>query len=206
MKIENEQLIKILSYNLDKYDDNNFTTEELNSIENIRFDKKLINGKDTHLSIEAITLFKNLKSITLAYYDITDKDIELLNNSQLINISFMSCDLSNIDLKFNRTLNQLFFYDSKLPLNLPQVTDLHIMNCDVYFETIDFKSLEMFKAETSTIYNVKDLVEYSQIKYIIFTNTDLVLPDGTQTDDIKVGDNCSYTHQVIDTNYVDNMR
>ena len=78
-KLENKELTKRILERLHKKDTEDFSEEELESIENIGLTGKLVNGKETGIDIEDIFLFKNLKSLTLRNFSLTLEDLEKLS-------------------------------------------------------------------------------------------------------------------------------
>lgn len=205
-KIENKELLKRILECLKKSDNFDFSEEELASIENIGFTRKLVNGQDTGIDIESILLFKNLKSLTLRNYELTMRDLQFISEHPSIeDISFLECTFENTDFdELSRLPEKLkFIYCSKLPLKFPKVKGVRVEFCEIDFSSIDFSRASSIAIKNSKIRNVQNLDDYDNILTVNLDGSELIKENGEIAEDITVAKNCEYTHREIDKYYVD---
>lgn len=208
-KIENKELVKRILERLNKSDNEEFSAEELASIENIGFTKRLVNGKDTNIDVENIFLFKNLRSLTLKNYPLTMRDLQLIaEHASIEDVSFLDCTFENIDFDELSRLpeNLKFIYCSKLPLKFPKVKRVMVAFSEINFDSIDFSEAVSIRIQNSKIRNVHDINEHDNILDVNLDGSELVKGNGEIAKDINVPINCRYTHEEIDRHYVDDYR
>lgn len=207
-KLENKELTKRILERLHKKDTEDFSEEELESIENIGLTGKLVNGKETGIDIEDIFLFKNLKSLTLRNFSLTLEDLEKLSKHISIEeISFLGCCFEDVNFDvLSRIPSRLkFIYCSKLPLKFSNIKKLMISFCELDFETIDFSSISSIFIQNSKVENVKDLTEYENLLEVNLDGSELTQKDGKSISDIRVRENCMYSHREKSKLYEDDM-
>lgn len=205
-KIENKELIKRILERLNKSEIGKFSEEELAKIENIAFTKKLANGTDTGIGIENIFLFENLRCLTLRSYSLTMEDLQYISEQSTIeNVSFLECTFDNIDFdELPRVPEVLKFLNcSKLPLKFPRVKKVMIGNCEIDFDSIDFSSASSIIIKNSKIKNAHDISECNNILEVNLDGSELLQKDGDSLEDIRVPDNCKYSHKEDDKYYID---
>lgn len=208
-KIDNKGLIKRILERLHKADDTNFSVDELVKIEDIAFTKKLVNGKDTGISIDNIFLFKNLRCLTLRNYSLTMEDfLNISNHPAIEDVSFLECAFDDIDFdNLPRIPEMLKFLNCpNLPLKFPRVKKVMIGSCEIDFTSIDFDSSTSIIIQNSKVKNVHNLNQYDNILEVNLDGSELIQEDGETVADISVSEKCKYSHREIDRCYIDDYR
>lgn len=117
--IKNKELEKYVQYKLGK---EKFILEDLNLITEIFLTSKTFTNQLNIVNFEEINLFKNLEKIRFDNLGITQKVIEIINNSNAKNISFENCEIINF-------------------IGLENVETLNISNCEIH----DLSTISTFK-------------------------------------------------------------
>ncbi len=197
-KIDNKELIKRILTSLNKSENDDFTDDELASIENIALCPKLINGILTGINIEDIAFFPNLKSLTLREYQMTMRDLELITSrKEMENISFINCGFDDISFDNVPRLpdNLRFISCDHLPPKFPNIRRVRVSNSDIDFNSINLSVATELCIQASNIRNAHDIDEYKNIILVNFDGSDLIGIHGNPVHDIKVSPNTLYTHR-----------
>lgn len=205
-KIDNKELIKRILERLHKADNTNFSVDELAEIEDIAFTKKLVNGKDTGISINNIFIFKNLRCLTLRSYSVTMEDLLNISKHPTIeDISFLECAFDDVDFdNLPRIPEMLKFLNcSNLPLKFPRVKKVMVGSCEIDFNSIDFESSTSIIIQNSRIKNVHNINQYDNLLEVNLDGSELIQENGEIVADINVSDKCKYSHREIDRCYID---
>ncbi len=197
-KIENKELIKKILTCLNKSDSDDFSEEDLASIENISLSPKLVDGRETGLTVRDIFFFSNLKSLTLRDFHLSMDDMQLIvDRKEIENLSFISCEFEDIDFDkiFVLPENLKFISCKSLPRKFPRVKKV-----DINLSLVDFCSLRLESAleliiRNSKVKNVHDIERYENIKVVNFDGSKLIGENGQEIQDIKVSRNTLYSHE-----------
>lgn len=197
-KIENKELIKKILTCLNKSDSEDFTEEDLASIENISLSPKLANGRETGLTVRDIFFFSNLKSLTLRDFKLSMDAIQLIaNRKEIENLSFISCGFDDIDFDKIPSLpeNLKFISCKSLPRKFPKVKKVDIDLSSVDFESISLESALEIIIRNSKVKNVHDIEKYENIIAVNLDGSELIGKNGEEIKDIKVSKNTLYSHE-----------
>ena len=186
-KIENKELIKKILTCLNKSDSEDFTEEDLASIENISLSPKLANGRETGLTVRDIFFFSNLKSLTLRDFKLSMDDIQLIaNRKEIENLSFISCGFDDIDFNKIPSLpeNLKFISCKSLPRKFPKVKKVDIDLSSVDFASISLESTLELIIRNSKVKNVHDIERYENIIAVNLDGSELIGKNGEEIKDI----------------------
>lgn len=196
--IKNEELKKRILRVLNKSDLEDITEEDLLKIENISFNKRLVNGEETYIKISDIHFFPLLKSITLKGYLLTMEDIEIIaKQSNIENVSFIGCEFKDIDFdNISRIPQNLrFSYCKSLPKKFPNVKIVNIDYSDIDFDSINFNHATSLFIKYSNIKNIHNIEEYENILEVNLDGSILFDSAGNEIQNIIVGKKTLYTHK-----------
>lgn len=197
-KIENKELIKKILTCLNKSDSDDFSEEDLASIENISLSPKLANGRETGLTVRDIFFFSNLKSLTLRDFELSMDDIQLIaDRKEIENLSFISCGFDDIDFDKIPSLpgNLKFISCKSLPRKFPRVKKVDIDLSSVDFDSISLESTLELIIRNSKVKNVHDIERYENIIAVNLDGSKLIGENGQEIQDIKVPKNTLYSHE-----------
>lgn len=207
LKIENKELAKSIRNCLQGPHADIFSDQELASIENIGLTGRLVNGRETGVTIKDVLLFKNLKYLTLRAYKITTEDLYLLGSrTNIQELSFLQCTFVNTDFdKVSRIPETLKFIGCpQLTEKFPGIKKILVDSCEMDFDSISFSKANIIRIQNSKIKNVHDIDAYDNIAEVNFDGSELVRANGETAENIRVGRNCRYSHKKNDRHYVDN--
>ena len=180
LKIGSEELIKnielrnLIKYKLNKDD---FTAEELESVDEIILDSKNIVGDYNTVYFEELDLFPNLERISIRNLGISNQNITKLKNIK--QIEFINCELE--ELEGLQNVQCLKLINSEVDNietigKLTEITELHLIN--MKFENFDM--LKIYKnLNKLVIKNIKDFLLskidfYLPINYLSIENIDCI--------------------------------
>ena len=156
ININNSILLDALFYSVDK-EENEFTLEELSSIESLTLNSKIMGIYFFEFNFEELKYLTSLREITFNNIDINETTIDILNNlSFLENVKFNSCSfakepkLSNIE-ELSITKGNLM--DFSFISSLSNLKSLSLVN--VKLDKLNFLNrldeLEMLELSGSTL-------------------------------------------------------
>lgn len=197
-KIKNEFLRRKILSCLNKNDSDDFSEEELATIENISLSPRFINGRETGLTVRDIFFFDNLKSLTLRDFQLSMEDMQIISERVNIeNLSFISCGFEAIDFdKLSRLPENLrFVFCDKLPKKFPRVKSINVELSSIDFESIDLSRAINIFIINSKVNNACDIDGYDNIRAVDFYGSILYGKDGQELKNIKVSKNTRYSHE-----------
>ena len=154
IKVENESLANYLMFKLKK-EENEFTEEDIKSIDEIILNPYDINGTYYELDLDIIKAFLGLKKVTLKNFYISKIDIENLSKLEYLNnICFERCEFENADL-----------------ISEINLKELELINCDIndynfIYGMSELVSLSVISGNISiNKLNVLKEIKYLQISY-----------------------------------------
>lgn len=193
MKIYNEGLSKCIAYQIGKYNQRDFSIEELESVREIGINKKDLRGNVIDIDIKEIDVLKNLKILYLSNFVISDWEIENIKKcenmvslclelceikditeekdmSYLKNILIKLCDLESLNkiLLPNHVIFQNCDIDLKKIINPTNITVLELKNCNIQNSNLldNFKKLERIVLDGSRIDSI-DIIDKLKRKTIV---------------------------------------
>ena len=114
IKIDNTDLANYIMFKLDK-EDNSFSREELNQIDEIIINPININGEYEKINLEVIKLFLNLKKILFKNLAIDENTINnLFSMETLESIYFEKCELKNENLLKDLQIKEIGFINCNI--------------------------------------------------------------------------------------------
>lgn len=198
--IENKELIKKILISLNKSDSEDFTSEDLETIENISLSPKLVNGIETGITAQDIKFFPSLKSVTLRGYTLTMDDLQIIaDNENIENVSFIGCGFKSVDFNELPRIpeNLRFSYCVNLPEKFPNVKKVRVAFSEIDMDSIKLENVISLYIKSSRIKNAHNIDEYENIEEVNLDGSSLIQSDGNEIKDIKVGKNAIYSHKEI---------
>lgn len=175
IKITNQKLKNYLEYELNKEQDEPIYIEELDNITQVTINGKSIDGDTIYKTISDLKYFKNLKNCMIKDFQITDNEIEIINNlSRLEKLHFDNCKFENKYAKINLDIERLILSFCK-DVNMKV---FNISNSIKYLritsgDKIDLENIEYFtKIEKLYLQSIiiKDLEIISKLKELKYLN------------------------------------
>ena len=151
--IKNEDLKNLIKFKLNK---SNIEEKDLLKIEEITYDGKNIVGKENIVDFQELTLFPNLRKITLNNVSINKEEIEVLKNVE--EISFKNCKIEAIE-KLDK-LKKLSIKSSELKTiseieKFANLSELEL--CNIEIEDFNF----LIKLEQLKVLKIKNIPKFS---------------------------------------------
>ena len=178
IKFENEQLAKYIMFKLDK-EDNNFTEEELEKVDELVLDPININGEYEEVDLDKISYFTNVKRILFINLTISEKNIkELIKFKALESIYFEKCNFENENIINTINIKEIEFInctivDYSFLYEMDELKSLSVVNGIIDMTEINnLKKLEYLQLSYSTIINV-DNMELTNLKELHIDNTNI---------------------------------
>lgn len=178
IKFENEQLEKYLMFKLDK-EDNNFTEEELENIEELVLNPININDEYEEIDLDKISYFTNLKRILFINLVIPEKTIEELQKfKSLESIYFEKCNFENVNTLIKINIKDIEFIncaiaDYSFLYDMNELKSLSVVNGLIHITGINkLKKLEYLQLSYSTILDA-DVIDLINLKELHIDNTNI---------------------------------
>ena len=178
IKFENAQLEKYLMFKLDK-EDNNFTEEELENIEELVLNPININDEYEEIDLDKIGYFTNLKRILFINLVIPEKTIsELQKFKSLESIYFEKCNFEDVNTLIKINIKDIEFIncaiaDYSFLYNMNELKSLSIVNGIISIEGINkLKNLQYLQLSYSTILDI-DAMKLPHLKELHIDNTNI---------------------------------
>lgn len=173
--IKNKELEKYIKFKLGK---ENFELKDLDLITEIYLTSKTFTGEVNFVFFEEINYFKNLKKIRFDNLGITPKVIEIINNSNVKNISFESCEiisfvgLENIEI-LNISNCEIDDISTISTLNNLKKLYFCLMTQEQLKELPSLDSLEFLSIVGIDDFSIDDLSKFKNLKQLSIDKNDL---------------------------------
>lgn len=199
MELENKELRKIIAIKLGKMPYEEISSNDLEKITEITLNARLLNGAESGISLDSLTLFPNLKKLKLSNYKINQTAIELASSLQFLedleifgaefdkDITFAPLEQQLLKLKFYNCLPITFAY--------PKINEIWLSNTDMDFSVIDLSRTKKITILNSTIKNIHDLTDFSNIENINFDGSTFMDANNEPVSEISVNEKTQYTHK-----------
>lgn len=183
MILEDKELRKIILFKLGNLSNEDISDNQLKEIEALNINNRNLAGEDLKINLNEIALCTNLKKLSLQYFMVNDKIINLLNMLPKLNtIELSSCKLfSKKELRNNSLQNILInCCDISDYTKIASTNILRIIGQD----DIDLKkirgkeNIEKMYLQASRIKNFEDILNFENLKILNL--------DGSNVDDIEV--------------------
>lgn len=199
MELENKKLRKIIAIKLGKMPYEEISSNDLEKITEITLNARLLNGAESGIILDSLALFPNLKKLKLSNYRISPKAIELVSSLQFLE------DLEIFGAEFEKDINfapleqqllKLKFYNC-LPITFayPKINEIWLSNTDIDFSVIDLSRAKKITILNSTIKNIHDLTDFSNIENINFDGSTFMDANNEPVSEISVNEKTQYTHK-----------
>lgn len=173
IEIQNEQLKKLIGYELNRYGNLVIDREDLKKVKNITINRYDLLGQETNIEISDLSFLTNLESCIISNYQITEKDIASLNTlTNLKTIQFSYCDFKNITTKVKLNLNYIILEICK-NVNLDIFSENRMIeNLRIIHDNIDIREIEKFNQirnlylQKCQIINIDRITNLKQLQYV----------------------------------------
>lgn len=189
IEIKNKELEMLLQVMLNK-DIKRIKQNDLDKIEDITLNAKDVLGKLISYDLEDLKLFNNLKTCTIRNYEISNENIDALNNVNDINeLKIYNCSFKEkIDLKLNvQTVQFIACKNLKLGnlISKSSIENIFILHClDYDISNIETKKpINIYFDEVNISNKICEELLKSKIININFNNCDYIdISDKTLSD------------------------
>lgn len=108
MRLNDKELEKVICFKVGKFFGEELEKEDFEELEELNINNRNFSGKYKNISLQELTLFPNIKRLSLQYFEIDDSLVEVLNKLEnLESLEFASCGFfQNAQLR-NNSLNSL---------------------------------------------------------------------------------------------------
>ncbi|MGM9877823.1 MAG: hypothetical protein ACI33S_04150 [Bacilli bacterium] len=146
MRLKNKSISNYSKYKLSKIDDS-FSIHELDRIDELVINNKIIESDNETFSFYELYDFNNLEKLTLRFFDIEEEYIIVLNYfKKLKDIVFDNCNIFSIG-------------------KLKDLDSLSLINCKFDFNSMNMKSLKNLTIINSKI-DLNSINEFTSLKYL----------------------------------------
>lgn len=185
MKINNENLSKNIAYQIGKYNQRDFSIEELESIREIGINKKDMRGEAIDIDIKEISVLKNLQILCLTNFVINDEEIENIKKCEKMTCLCLElCEINDIieekDLSYlKNVLIKLCDLKSLNKILLPNYVGFQ--NCDIDLKKISNPTnIVVLEIKNCKVKNINLLNGFKNLKKLVL--------DGSRIDSMDIID------------------
>ena len=195
---DNKELKRLVALKLGKLPDEELMAEDFSKVEEIALNTHLINGQESGISLDAISLFPNLKRLKLLNYRITKEAIDVIASlAGLRDLEIFGAEFEE-GITFEgleHTLKSLRFYNCLgIDFPYPRLDEVWLNQTDIDFSKIDLQTAKKILIRNGYIRNVCDLTDFPNIESINLDGSILIKED-EKVEDIKVSSRTMYTHK-----------
>lgn len=197
-KFESKELKRLIAMKTGKIDFEAVSEEDIVRIRDISLNSFLMNGQSSGIDLNILKYFLSLERVRISNFEITNEVLDMLSKLECLDtIEIVGCTFKDVDFSsLNGKIKRISFTKcDDLPFTYPDVADINIVKSNIDFKNINFGNVQTVFIQNSTIKNVSDLNEYSEIRKVNLDGTILYDSNGDVVKDIKVGDKTSYTHE-----------
>lgn len=95
MRLKDKEIEKMACFKVGKFGNEELDEDDLKKIEEMNVNNRKFSGEEKNVSLQELTLFPNIKRISLQYFTIDDSTAEILSNlNNLESLQLASCKLS----------------------------------------------------------------------------------------------------------------
>lgn len=95
MRLKDKEIEKMACFKVGKFGNEELDEDDLKKIEEMNVNNRKFSGEEKNVSLQELTLFPNIKRISLQYFTIDDSAAEILSNlNNLESLQLASCKLS----------------------------------------------------------------------------------------------------------------
>ena len=175
-KIENEELKRLISYKCGKsFED--VTEEDIAKIYDITLNSRLINGKESGITLDILELLKGLKRLSVLNYDVSQAELEtMLGSLDLDSIKFSGVTFGDVSFeKYDRLPGYISFVSCfNMPVCYPKVEVVDASGVDIDFKSIDLSQARKIIIRESIITNAHDLTDFENIEGVDLDGSRLI--------------------------------
>ena len=162
IKIDNTDLANYIMFKLDK-EENNFSKEELEKIDEIILNPININGEYEKIDLEVIKYFSNLKKILFKNVTIDKNTITNLSSIKTLeSVYFEKCEFENANMLIDLKIKEIGFVnceivDYSFVYEMSNLQSLSIVNGLVSISGVNkLKKLEYLQLSYSTMMDIEE--------------------------------------------------
>lgn len=183
MRLKDKEIEKMACFKVGKFGNEELDEDDLKKIEEMNVNNRKFSGEEKNVSLQELTLFPNIKRISLQYFTIDDSAAEILSNlNNLESLQLASCKLSLKSEIKNDNLRSL-------ELNACNITDystIHAPNAlaivgsnNIRLDRIKGKeNIERMYLQNSKVRGFRSITDCGRLKVLNL--------DGSSVDDKKV--------------------
>ncbi len=195
---DNKELRRIIALKLGKMPYDELGAEDFEKIYEIALNARLINGRESGISLDAISLFPNLRRLKLSNYRITKEAIsKVASLAGLIDLEIFGAEFEE-GVTFEgleHTLKSLRFYNClQVDFKYPRLEEVWLNQTDIDFSKIDLQTARSLVIRNGNVRNICDLTDFPNLERVDLDGS--ILTKGNEkVDDIKVSSKTKYTHK-----------
>ena len=195
-KITNPELKRYVALKWGKYYFDECTDEEIESIEELSISSKLINGKNSEIPLDVITLFPKLKYLNITRYNISQENLDsMMSIPSLEVLTFYNSEFSKTNFsKYEDIKCNINFKGCVLPEKFPLMEYVHVEGSEINQKSIDFSKVKDLVLLNCNIRNAFSIKEYEQIESVNLDGSKIYDENGSIIYDIEVPDRTRYSH------------
>lgn len=197
-KIENKELQRLIAMKCGKVSFEEVTDEEIEAIFDIAINSRLINGKESGITLDVLPFFKGLKRLIVSNYIISQEQLDMILSSlDLESITFSGVEFQDVTFERHEQLPRSIYFESclNMPYVYPRVSNVRASGIEIDMTSIDFTKAKRVTIHESIIRNAHDLVDFDEIDSVDIDGSRLFDQEGNKKEEIKVSPKTRYTHQ-----------
>lgn len=197
-KIKNQELRQLIMLRLNVIDYDDVTDDGIDSIKDMNFNFRAIDGRKVEISLDEILMFPGLENIRIGSTEVTQELIDVLNLlPELKSVEFVKCKILDIDFKdLMYKLKKLKLIQcEKVNFKFPKVRKLLISKSKVDFNDLDLDGLEIVQVFESTIENARVIESAKFLKIVNLDGTQLIDENGNIIKDLSFDESVEYSHK-----------
>lgn len=195
---DNKELKRIIALKLGKMPYDEIEAEDFDRIDEIALNARLINGKESGISLDAISLFPNLRRLKLSNYRITKEAISLIASLVgLRDLEIYGAEFEEgINFEgFEHTLKSLRFYNClEIGFAYPRLEEVWLNQTDINFSKIDLQTSRRIVIRNGNVCNICDLTDFPNLESVNLDGS-ILTKDDEIVKDIQVNSKTEYTHK-----------
>ena len=173
VQIKSQDLKKILINKLKKYSEEIIYDEDLKKVKDIAINRYNLALKNTDINISELIFLTNLQSCIISNFEITDKDIMVLNNlKNLKTIQFTNCNFVNCSTVLNINVNYLIIETCKINLDIFSENKNLEKLIIIGYDKLDINTIKKFSnvkemyLQECWISNIQNIINFAQLQHI----------------------------------------
>lgn len=156
-KISDKYLIEAINTSLKNYGSDVLQEEDLEKVEELNLNNKTFSGVNKKIDLSQIKELKNLSSLSLQYFEINDKNVDILQGlEKLKNISLISTK-----------------YTAKKEIDLEKLNSIEIQFCEIKDGYQNIIMPPIIKIKDGGMVNLNEIQNKENIRKIVINNCEI---------------------------------